>query len=188
MPPRNAHWLIELAIHNGILLARGSPKLILSALINPDHLMPGRRPYERPVDQTQIAHQSRVDHARMHTRARDDRVAPRELGGVEDVRKLGLSIANPVPDDGCLLSGADVLKVDPVTWVALEPQGGVAHYADVGVGELGGREKGGQEELEQQGVAHMVRAELHLVPVASEAWRCSHDAGVAEDDVEAGDL
>lgn len=91
-------------------------------------------------------------------------------------------------DDGALLGGAHVGEVDALAWVAFESQGRVGDNADVGAGLLCGLEHGWQEELDEQGVADVVSSELDLVAVSGQGRRVGHDAGIAEQNVEAGGL
>jgi len=58
--------------------------------------------------------------------------------------------------------------------------------ADIRPGLLGGAQQGRQEQFRQQRVTDVIGAELHLVALGRPAVGHRHDAGVVEQDVEAG--
>lgn len=66
---------------------------------------------------------------------------------------------------------------------ALEGTGGCGDEADVPAGAGCFRHEG-EEVFQEEGVAHVVGAELHLVAVCGQRWGETHDAGVGKHDVD----
>lgn len=122
MASGDTHRLIVSSIRELVLLYRCSPQLILDSLLGRNHLPPRGRPHERFVRRAEVCHQSGIDNARMDGRGRDLRVAPCDLGRIQDIGKLGLAVADPVANHGGLLRGAHIGEVDAFAWVALDPR------------------------------------------------------------------
>lgn len=188
MLPRDADWLVVSAVGHLPLVCRRAPQLVLGPFLERDHLPPHGGPHKGAVHQAEIGHQARVDDARMDRRGGDLRVAARDLGRVQDVGQLRLAISDPVADQWGFLRGAQVGEIDAVLGVTLESERGVGDDADVGAGPLGGLEHGREEQLDEQGMAEVVGPKLDFVAVRGQARRGAHDAGVAEQHVEAGRL
>ena len=66
----------------------------------------------------------------------------------------------------------------------MEAEGCEGDDAGVAVG-LGGTDEGGEEVLDEQCVTEVVDTELDLVAVVCQSGGYSHDASVADEDVEA---
>ncbi len=188
MAPGDTHRLIVSSIRDLVPLDRCGPQLVLDSLLERNHLPPRGRPHKGLVRQAEFCHKASVDDARMDRRRRDLWVTPCDLRRIQNVGEFGLAVADPVANHGEFLRGAYVGEVDAVAWVALEPEGCVGDDADVGAGLLCRLEHGWQEQFDEESVADVVGSELDLVAVRSQGRWVRHDAGIAEQDVEAGGL
>ena len=118
----------------------------------------------------------------MQRDGRDLRVPLAQALCEQNVRQLRIPITRPGPrreQPRLVRDDARLCKV-----VALRRQ---VHDPRVAV-LLGRGLEGGEQQLGQQRVAHVVRAELDLVALVGLAGRRGHDAGIVDEDVEAGRL
>ena len=107
-----------------------------------------------------------------------------ELGGEEDVGDFALTVADPGPEK-TVLRGAQVLEHDPAFGVAAETQRGEDDDANVRLGLRRGFQQRGEEELGEQSVPEVIGPELDFVSVRGQPGGRGHDAGVADENVEA---
>lgn len=110
----------------------------------------------------------------MDRNGRDGRVLLRQGAREEDVRQLGLAVARP----GAVVGHVGFALLWEETAFGRESMAfaGDVDDADVGVGLCGGFFEGGQEKLGEEGVAHVVGAELGFVAVLCETSGLSHYA------------
>ena len=94
-----------------------------------------------------------------------------------------MTIPQPAPTEPHVLWSLELVEEDSTFWGATE--GGARNENDA-PRRGGGFPHEGEEFLDEQGVAEMVGGELEFIAVGGEGGRESHDAGVAEEDVEVG--
>lgn len=119
-------------------------------------------------------------------------MAPCEFGGVQHVRELALAVAREVPREvrraEGRLGGFQRAEVNSSARRRRVRRRGQGDDADVSTGLGGGREERWEKHFRQECVPEVVGCELDFVAVCAEGRRGRYDAGVAHEDVEAGDL
>ncbi|KAK6845836.1 glycoside hydrolase family 35 protein [Apiospora arundinis] len=176
--------------------ADGGPDLVLGALGDVGEAKtdkPIQRFHdkgERRVAGQRAPGELRVHGTRMHGDAADGGVALGQGARVVHVGELGDAVPGPGRRGGQVALeprvgvGVGVLGRESLA------QGRQAHDAHVGAGAalLGRREQRRQEQLGQLRVAHVVGAELDLVPFLGLARGTRHDARVVDEDVQLAGL
>lgn len=154
-----------------------------------------RRPLAHAHDKSrQFRHQRHIpeqpghDVTGVHRDERDLRVSLGKLLGVEQLRELALPVTLPSAGDHhaaeVFLLGSQRVEVDALFGSLFVCDRSHVDDAHVRAGELSGLLEEGQQELDEEGVAHLVGGPLDLVAVGGCGGVDGHDACVEHENVE----
>ena len=181
------HRRVILSALHLVLVAHRRPQLVVHALLHRHGVEEIVRPLKSRSEGEileEVVQQVRLHAAGVDGDGFDIGIAFRELLGEEHVGEFRVAVAR-VRVVGLHRRGGFVGQ-EAALGRKTFAGGGEVDDAHIGVGffVVGGPEEERHEQFGQQGVAHVVRAELDLVAVFGEGGREGHNAGVVDEEVE----